>query len=387
MEWNQGHIDQINFEGIMKIQNGPTIRINDTSAVLSAGYSSPLMVADDVNPSVTAFSASQSRPHRSGYRTSSLRRAFRLGSEITFYEIAALNVQITTTGAPAYVGVEENLVGIYTAETNAEVAGTRFVGHVWDPSVTVFINTIDIDPCTGRTTERSVGVGQNRPETGVRNKWLSCSDGTQTSVYTREYRAIASTGTVRAKNAKLLNPGNELIVKDYSQTTYLTKGISPDEDGHIFGSIAPSPTTIGTAAITDATAKLLARSNDTPTLHGFQDNPSPNLSDLTWTWSLLTTSSGTPPNLSVSTPSADTHSLSIRFSPTVPHLLHRLLFHRPDTVTAEAVSWTSSRSGTLDMSFESNYLVDSKVEMQVAYPGDAGTTACNMAATPPGSGV
>jgi hypothetical protein len=29
MELNQGHIDEINFDGSMKIRNGPTIRIND----------------------------------------------------------------------------------------------------------------------------------------------------------------------------------------------------------------------------------------------------------------------------------------------------------------------------------------------------------------------
>lgn len=56
MEWNQGHIEEINFDGTMKIRNGPTIRINDPNAVFSAGYSFPFMVADDQNPSVTAFS-------------------------------------------------------------------------------------------------------------------------------------------------------------------------------------------------------------------------------------------------------------------------------------------------------------------------------------------
>jgi len=55
-EINQGYIDALEPNGRMKIRNGPFIRINDPNAVFSAGFSSPFMVADDVNPSVTAFS-------------------------------------------------------------------------------------------------------------------------------------------------------------------------------------------------------------------------------------------------------------------------------------------------------------------------------------------
>ncbi len=56
MEWNQGYIEQVNFDGSLKILNGPTIRINDPNAVFTAGYSYPFMVADDVNPSISAYS-------------------------------------------------------------------------------------------------------------------------------------------------------------------------------------------------------------------------------------------------------------------------------------------------------------------------------------------
>lgn len=56
LEFNQGHIESINYDGTIKIVNGPTIRLNDPNAVFSAGYSYPFMVVDDVNPSVTSFS-------------------------------------------------------------------------------------------------------------------------------------------------------------------------------------------------------------------------------------------------------------------------------------------------------------------------------------------
>lgn len=56
LEFNQGHIESINYDGSIKIVNGPVIRLNDPNAVFSAGYSYPFMVVDDVNPSVTSFS-------------------------------------------------------------------------------------------------------------------------------------------------------------------------------------------------------------------------------------------------------------------------------------------------------------------------------------------
>ncbi|KXX80962.1 hypothetical protein MMYC01_203908 [Madurella mycetomatis] len=488
MEWNQGHIEEINFDGTMKIRNGPTIRINDPNAVFSAGYSFPFMVADDQNPSVTAFSGFpmcvprssndtlcplSNRPSIPG-STAPQRvfqapdplimapflvgdfityRGFRLGNEIICYEIVAWNVQITTSGVPTYVRVEESLVGVYTASPIGEVAETRFVGYVSDPSVTVSITAIDINPCTGRTTDRSIGVGQNRPEEGGRNKWISRIDGTQTTALTREYRAIVSSGTVRTKNGilagqyafpmmewiqpELIAPGNEPLVNDYSQMTHLTLGIGPDEDGNIMGPLDPFPqsgvtvfdpsscppispddpltpsprieATIGTVTVSDS-APLFVRSDDTFTLRGFQDNSSPELANdtLTWSWILVESSSaGTESDLSVFTVSTDDESVSVRISSNAPtgEYVFQLsiasplysttgdatftasFFTGPDTVTVETVTWTSSQSGTLGVTCKSNYLVDSKVGMQVTYVGDDGTMTSNMAPTPPGSGL
>lgn len=100
-------------------------------------------------------------------------RGFRQGNQLICFEIVAWNVQITTQGAPTYVRVEETLVGIYTPNTLGEVAETRFIDYVSDPSVTVSIMAIDIDPCTGQETFRPISVAQNRPEGGGRNKWVS----------------------------------------------------------------------------------------------------------------------------------------------------------------------------------------------------------------------
>jgi len=53
-----GFIESINHaDGSMKIQNGPTVRINDPNGVFSVGYTgAPLMTADDISPSITSFS-------------------------------------------------------------------------------------------------------------------------------------------------------------------------------------------------------------------------------------------------------------------------------------------------------------------------------------------
>jgi len=389
-------------------------------------------------------------------------RGFRsAANEIVCFEIVAWNVQITTTGAPTYLRVEETLVGVYTSDTSGEVAETRFVGVVSDPSVTISIQAIDIDPCTGEESYRSVSVAQNRPEAGGRNKWISRIDGDVPSIYTREYRAIASTGTVLTKNnllagqyvapilewiqPELLVPGNEPLVNEYSGMSHLTKGIGRDSQGNIYGPLDPFPqtgvtvfdvstcpgtdptdptdptepvtpspriqATIGTTVTVNSDTSLFVRSDDTFTLRGFQDNASPVLAsdNLTYTWSVLSSSVGTQSDLLTFTPSSTDggKTIAIRFRSTAPtgEYTFQLAIFSPsqnttgtaiftanfftgaDVVSVEAVTWTSSQSGTISVTCKSNYLVDSRYSMSVTYPGDRGQTTSAMAATPPGSGL
>lgn len=381
-------------------------------------------------------------------------RGFRQGNQLICFEIVAWNVQITTQGAPTYVRVEETLVGIYTPNTLGEVAETRFIGYVSDPSVTVSIMAIDIDPCTGQETFRPISVAQNRPEGGGRNKWVSRIDGTQPSVYTREYRAVTSTGTVTTRNGilagqyvspilewiqpELLAPGNEPLVHEFSGLSHLTKGVGlVGQPGNLFGPLSPfpqsgvavfnvttctttppdegegvSPSARITASIGSVSgpSPLLVRSDDTFILHGFQDNTSPVFSstDLTWTWSIVANqSTGTQANFVTFTPATDGRSISLKLANTAPagEYVFALsiasasqsrtgtgtftanFFTGADTVTIEAVTWTSSQSGTIGVTCKTNYLVDSKVGMSVTYPGDNGITTSAMAATPPGTGL
>lgn len=52
------------------------------------------------------------------------------GSEIIVYNLVVSNVQITTSGAPTYIRMEDANIGVWTADTvNQEIAQTRVSSH------------------------------------------------------------------------------------------------------------------------------------------------------------------------------------------------------------------------------------------------------------------
>ncbi|KAK4213778.1 hypothetical protein QBC37DRAFT_463532 [Rhypophila decipiens] len=406
LEYNQGHIESINYDGTIKIVNGPNIRLNDPNAVFSAGYSYPFMVVDDVNPSVTSFSGfpmcvqrsandtlcpMSNRPMNAG-GSNVPRRIFqapnplimspllvgdfiqyrgfwnRQTNELVCFEVVAMNVQITTTGSITYIRVEHGQIGVYTADTGIEIQETRFVTFVSNPSVTVSINAIDLDPCTGHESNRAVGVAQFRPEGGGRNKFLFRTDGTTPIKYTREYRAIASTGQFTTQNGlpggqyaipmmewiqpEQIVPGQEPPIHYFDDMNHLVNGIGPDEDGNWFGPLDPFPQTgvttfdvttcpevvpsnpedpeakitgkIRISASTSTTSvnnDLYVRKEDTFILSGSQLNPSEVFggNDLSWAWSIVNSESvGTVANLNTFTFSADNKTATVKFSNPAP---------------------------------------------------------------------
>ena len=46
-------------------------------------------------------------------------------NEVVCHTIIAMNVQITTAGAPTYIRIEEAIIGVYSSDPNAEIAETR----------------------------------------------------------------------------------------------------------------------------------------------------------------------------------------------------------------------------------------------------------------------
>jgi hypothetical protein len=56
LQLSNGHIESLGFDGLIKIANGPTIRINDPNAKYSSGTTAfPFYTADDENPSISSF--------------------------------------------------------------------------------------------------------------------------------------------------------------------------------------------------------------------------------------------------------------------------------------------------------------------------------------------
>lgn len=204
---------------------------------------------------------------------------------VSAYEIVAGNVEITTTGAPSYIRVEEAQIGIYLNDANVEIQETRvrisvqllsifhahfpsnrvtgsnwqqFIGYTSDPNALVSVSALILDPCTGIATEQGVGVGELRPDAGGRNKFTARIDGTTAVDYSREYRLTASTGTVLTKNGllagqyvtpiaawvqpELLNPSLPPPPNEFSRMTHLTRGVGVDQEtGNLFGPLEPFP--------------------------------------------------------------------------------------------------------------------------------------------------
>jgi hypothetical protein len=52
-------------------------------------------------------------------------RGIKVGSQIIAYSIIATSVQITTTGTPTYIRMEDAIIGIFDNNPNAEFAEMR----------------------------------------------------------------------------------------------------------------------------------------------------------------------------------------------------------------------------------------------------------------------
>ncbi|KAJ0328341.1 hypothetical protein COL5a_005118 [Colletotrichum fioriniae] len=234
---SSGFVESVDFaDGSLKIQNGPTVRISDPNAVFSKGYTgAPLMTADDQSPSITSFSG--------------------------FPIIVAQNVQINTLGEVVYVRMELGLLGIDNPNPNAEIAESRFIGFVSNNRATVSLYAMDVDPCTGATTDRIIASMGLRGGRNAQNKFEYRNN--ILFRYTREYRVTAEIDGV-AKTRVTKNgitagtyvqpvnvwvpgeqdvPGVPPVSYDFSQMEFLTKGVGADDDGNVWGPLEPFPQT------------------------------------------------------------------------------------------------------------------------------------------------
>ncbi|KAK3365381.1 hypothetical protein B0H63DRAFT_498279 [Podospora didyma] len=181
-------------------------------------------------------------------------------NEVICFSIVAQNVQITTTRDIIYVRMELALVGIYSPDPNSELADSHLIGFVSNPLATVTLYAMDIDPCTGITTDRLIaGVGLR----GGRNRQNKFEYRSEILFgYTRDYRAtvelngvprthLTKNGLVAGTYVQPINvwipaeqdvPGTAPVPFEFVQMDFLTKGVGRDANtGLVWGPLDPFP--------------------------------------------------------------------------------------------------------------------------------------------------
>lgn len=182
-----------------------------------------------------------------------------VGTEIICYSIVA-NIGIFTTPgvAPGFIAVEEALIGILDPTNRGlEDARSRFVGFCTDPSTTISVWAIDIDPCTGAESERLMGFTFPEPLIGGRARWKFETAAQPVGLWTRSYRLKLSSGQKNTTDGilggqfvqpvltwvfpEVFIPGVTAPPLDFSNIGALANGFGPDKDGNVFHQLKPWP--------------------------------------------------------------------------------------------------------------------------------------------------
>jgi hypothetical protein len=135
---------------------------------------------------------------------------------------------------------------------------SKFIGFTTDPTATVEISAVDVDPCTGVEELRVLKTGQGRDAGGgVRNRFRYLTDRLPIGDYTREYHITLSSGKQKTSNGilagqyrqpvtewvfpELLAIGAAPVSLDFSHLRHLANGFGPDDNGFIFHQLSPWP--------------------------------------------------------------------------------------------------------------------------------------------------
>ncbi|KAK1961530.1 hypothetical protein LY78DRAFT_617528, partial [Colletotrichum sublineola] len=263
---SSGFVESVNFEdGSLKIQNGPVspsiTSFSGFPMCIPRNATDPLCPLSNrpfVGPGTfTAPDPLVMAPFQAGdFITFS---GFRQGGEVIAFSIVAQNVQITTLGDVVYVRMELGLLGIDNPSPNAEIAESRFIGFVPNNRATVTLFAMDVDPCTGATSDRIIAFMGLRGGRNAQNKFEYRND--ILSRYTREHRVTAEIDGV-AKTRVTKNgitagtyvqpvnvwvpgeqdvPGVPPVSYDFSQMEFLTNGVGRDDEGNVWGPLEPFP--------------------------------------------------------------------------------------------------------------------------------------------------
>ena len=233
LEGSQGYISAINADGTLQIAGGgPRIRINDPDGLYGPKYEAqPFWIADTANPTITAFSgfpmcipysgntdkcSTDNRGTGQAFTPKDVLSMVPLqvgdfieysglkvgGNEILVSDIVCVSLHITTQASatvPNYIRVEDFLVGVADTAANVEVADIKVVGYLSScTGASVSISAIDVDPCTGKQTYRTIGSATPKAET--RCKWETKIASPAKAPFTREYLITANSPVVVTKD-------------------------------------------------------------------------------------------------------------------------------------------------------------------------------------------
>ncbi|KAF2646093.1 hypothetical protein P280DRAFT_485872 [Massarina eburnea CBS 473.64] len=460
----QGYIASINgVDASFKILGGPTVKLSDPNGVFGAASSdAPFFPVDDENPSITAFSGfpmciprsandpkcpSSNRPAGSTNFPAPDPLAMvplavgdfieytgiKSGNTILAFEVAAINVQVTTTASntvPQYIRVEDALIGVFDTNANIEAADLRFIGYLSscaNAAVTVF--AIDVDPCTGAETERQIGSAT--PRAGdVRCKWEARIESTIAQTpYTREYVIRTQSKVITTKDGieagkyvtpvtewiypEVNVPGAEFPAFNFNNFRNLVQG--DFLDGKQYEPLSPfpgpnppapsktcspgdaTPTGGPVAFIAPFTAAqrggaqilLVAQNNNT----GIPD------SDVNYSWTKISPAS---PSVSITSSSAATATVNLPKVTAATNFVFEVTLQRKsnttqtskarvtvavnptalDVVTVNTYTWESRQSGTIGVTCSSNVVNGDNKKMSLLL--NNGATTLTMTSTEAG---
>jgi hypothetical protein len=250
------------------------------------------------------------------------------------------------------------------------------------------IYAIDIDPCTGETTDREIGsVGLIAG--AARNKFEYRLKPSQPSAYTREYRLVAAAGTKLTKNGILAGqyvmpvsewiqpeattPGLAPFPNDFSAFSHLTNGLGYDNDGTLWGPLSPFPQS-GVTVFSGACAPKAPTSSSSSS--AAVPAPTDESSATAAPPSSSLAATGTGGGFITSTTSA-TSAPATSSAPPVKY---------KDVVTMPVLTWISSQSGTLTVRCVSNSTDDTAVNMKLSYTIPRSGTTSGLTMTKGGQG-
>ncbi|KAF1957912.1 hypothetical protein CC80DRAFT_560007 [Byssothecium circinans] len=459
----QGYIESINgADASFKIRGGPTVKLSDPNGVFGAATNNaPFFPVDDENPSVTAFSGfpmciqrsstdekcpSSNRPAGSTSFAAPDPLAMvplavgdfveysgvKTGSTIAAFEVAAINVQVTTSASdtvPQYIRVEDALIGVFDNNGNVEVADFRFIGFLSscaNAAVTIF--AIDVDPCTGAETERQIGSATPRGG-DARCKWEARIESTTAQTpYTREYVVKTQSKIITTKDGieagkyvtpvtewiypEVDNPGAEFIPFNFNNFRNMVQG--DFLDGKQYGPLSPfpganppapsktcspgdtAPPTGTSAPGGDAPVAFVApfssaqRGGAQIFLVASNNNTAINNNDLNYAWTKTSPASAT---VSITSPSAATATVNLPKVTAATSFVFEVTLSKKsdssktskanvtisvtptaaDSVVVNTYTWESRQSGTIGVTCSSNVINGDNKQMSLLL-NNGGTT-------------